>query len=666
MRLVRANWRFLVVVTAAVLATLAFHVVGDRMNMLSAALIGMLPVGLAAWMFGARVALAILLAEAIGNLDLMISSTDGDAVTADEILLGLALCVVGLAAGAAFADKRRLTRSLLTEPVTGLANREALVLAMQRHMNAGDQRMTLAMVHVPELTEISETFGHEIGDEVLRTIGQRIRRTAGSNGLAVKGVRDLFGIVWPDQALGDTDVANAMIACASGVFDVNGTSFELTAHAAIGRWAITGGTSPDDVIRATRTALDRAGQTGRAWLAAERATDVGRSRLEVVSELRYGIAHDQLRLHYQPILELPSRKLRGFEALVRWEHPTRGLVPPAEFIPLAEQSGLIVPLTEWVLHEVMRQMYRWDLAGIRPQISVNVGAKVLSTPARLPELVERLINSYGVEATRLVIEVTESDIMTDANRSVAVLRALKKLGVRIEMDDFGTGYSSLAYLRQLPLDGVKIDRSFVRTLLTDVNTAAIVRAAIELSHALGLEAVAEGVEDEAVLSRLQADGCDSAQGYLFAKPMPAAAVPAWIDSTGTATARLDNDPMPVATAAEKGLVLLVDDDPRLRVSTHRMLSAGGFQVLSVGSASEALQVYAGHRDEITLVLTDMHLTDWRGHELAARLRDVRPDLRVVFMSGDATELPNAGVAPFLQKPFSKHELLNGIGQALVA
>jgi EAL domain-containing protein (putative c-di-GMP-specific phosphodiesterase class I)/CheY-like chemotaxis protein/GGDEF domain-containing protein len=665
MKWVRANWRLLVVASLVSLGMVAFRAVGAQMNILIASLIGALPVALAARLYGPRVAATTLLVEVLLNVDLMVAA-DRDTVSGAEIAVGIALCVLGIAAGSAFADKQHVSRWLLTEPVTGLANREGLVLEMERLMKRGDERLTLAMVHVPELTEISETFGHEVGIEVLRTITQRIRGIAGSRGLAVKGVRDLFAVVWAEQPMGDTDLATAMITSASGVFDVQGTQLELSAHAAVGRWAMTGGTTPDDIIRATRTALDRAGQTGRAWLAAERATDAGRSRLEIVSELRYGIAHDQLRLHYQPILELPSRSLRGFEALVRWEHPTRGLVPPAEFIPLAEQSGLIVPLTEWVLHEVMRQMYRWDLAGIRPQISVNVGAKVLATPARLPDLVERLLNSYGVEPARLVIEVTESDVMTDANRSVAVLRALKKLGVRIEMDDFGTGYSSLSYLRQLPLDGVKIDRSFVRTLLTDMNTAAIVRAAIELSHALGLEAVAEGVEDEAVLSRLQAKGCDSAQGYLFAKPMPAVAVPAWIASTGTATARVENDPMPVATEAEKGLVLLVDDDPRLRVSTHRMLSAGGFQVLSVGSASEALQVYAGHREEISVVLTDMHLTDWRGHELAKRLREWRPELRVVFMSGDATELRNAGTAPFLQKPFSKHELLSGIGQALIA
>jgi diguanylate cyclase (GGDEF)-like protein len=665
MKWVYENWRLATVVLTALAATAAFHLVGERMNLLSASLFGALPVALAARLFGWRVALATLFIEFLGNLDLMITSTEGDVVSREEIVLGLTLCVIGLGAGAALADKQRVNQSLLIEPVTGLANREALVREMARLMKTGDHRVTLAMVHVPDLTEISETFGYEVGVELLRIITARIRDVAGSNGLAVKGVRDLFAIVWAAQPLEDDQVARAMIAAASGTFELRGVTLQVSAHASVGRWSVTGGTEPDDIIRSTQRALDKAKQNGREWHSAERATEQGRSRLEIVSELRVAIAGGQLRLHYQPIFELPSRKLRGFEALVRWDHPIRGLVAPSEFIPLAEQSGLIVQLTEWVLNEVMRQMHRWDAIGLRPQIAVNVGAKALATTARLPEVVDHLLGSYGVDPARIVIEVTESDVMTDPTRSIAVLNALKSLGLRIEVDDFGTGYSSLSYLRQLPLDGVKIDRSFMRTLLTDANTSAIVRAAIDLSHALGLEAVAEGVEDEASLERLIATGCDSAQGFFFARPMPADTVPAWLAITGGAVVETESELMPALVDNKKATVLLVDDEPRLRLSTHRMLSAGGFQVISAATASEALQIYSAQMDNVDLVLTDMHLTDWRGHELAARMREIRPDLRVVFMSGDTSELRNAGPDQFLAKPFSKRDLLQGIGQALV-
>ena len=633
------------------------------MSLLVASLIGAVPVVLAARLFGVRVAFITLMAEVVLNFDEMV---DSSVATPEGILQGIALCVLGLAAGAAFADRQRVTRSLLTEPVTGLPNREGLVREMGKMMKTGDKRMTLGLVLVPELTEISETFGNRVGVEVISTIAKRIADVAGADGVAVKGVRDLFGVAWPSQSLEDADIARLMLECASGEFEVQGSVIHLHANAAVGRWSITGGTEPDDVIRATQRALDRARQTNRPWLPAERSGEQGPTRLEVLTDLRSAIPNDQLRLHYQPIFELPSRKLRGFEALVRWQHPSRGLVPPGDFIPLAEQSGLIVQLTEWVLHEVMRQMTKWDAINLRPQISVNVGAKVLAPSAKLPELIERLLGSYGTDPGRIVIEVTESDVMGDPTRSIAVLSALKSLGVLMEVDDFGTGYSSLAYLRQLPLDGVKIDRSFVRTLLTDANTAAIVRAAIDLAHALGLEAIAEGVEDEEALARLMATGCDAAQGFLFARPMPAEAVPAWLAITGRTVSASDSEPMPLAAQKKTGTILLVDDEPRLRLSTHRMLTSGGFQVISAATASEALQIYAAQGEHINLVLTDMHLTDWRGHELAARLREVKPDLRIVFMSGDSRESKNAGSDPFIVKPFSKRELLEEISQFFAA
>jgi EAL domain-containing protein (putative c-di-GMP-specific phosphodiesterase class I)/CheY-like chemotaxis protein/GGDEF domain-containing protein len=527
-------------------------------------------------------------------------------------------------------------------------------------MKRGATGLTVVMIHVPDLTEITDSFGYDVSVEVNRAIAGRLRGVA-PTALAAKGVLDQFAVLWSSQPRDDAEIAKELIGCASGVFDVRGVMLDLSAHAAVGRWSVVGGNEPDDLLRATQRALDGAKQSGRAWAAAERLSTDGRSRFEVVSELRSGIAAGELRLHYQPIVELPGRKLRGFEALVRWEHPKRGLVSPGEFIPLAEQSGLIVQLTEWVLQDVMRQMREWDAINLRPQVSVNVGAKAISS---LPDVIERLVASIGADPSRLVIEVTESDIMSDPARSTAVLHALKSLGVRTELDDFGTGYSSLAYLRQLPLDGVKIDRSFVRNLLSDANTAAIVRAAIDLSHALGLEAIAEGVETELHLDRLAGSGCDAAQGYLFARPMPSEAVPAWLTITGGSVSETGPEPMPLSLQRKGEIVLLVDDEPKMRLSTHRMLSVGGFQVLAASSASEALQIYAAQGHEIKVVLTDMHLTDWRGHELAARLREGAPQLRVVFMSGDARELSNAGNDQFLVKPFSKRELLESIRKAL--
>jgi CheY-like chemotaxis protein len=246
-----------------------------------------------------------------------------------------------------------------------------------------------------------------------------------------------------------------------------------------------------------------------------------------------------------------------------------------------------------------------------------------------------------------------------------VLRALKNMGVRLEVDDFGTGYSSLSYLRQLPLDAVKIDRSFVSNL-ADTNTTAIVRAAIDLSHALGLEAVAEGVEDEATLARLAQKGCDAAQGFFIARPMPAHEVPSWAAAAFGETRAEQVVAMPATIVSGRGTILLIDDEHRFRLSAHRMLTADGYRVIAAATASEALQLFAENRSEIDLVLTDMHLTDWAGDELAARLREGHPDLRIMFMSGDERERAKVVGDLFLAKPFSRSQLVTGVQQALAA
>jgi EAL domain-containing protein (putative c-di-GMP-specific phosphodiesterase class I)/CheY-like chemotaxis protein len=391
------------------------------------------------------------------------------------------------------------------------------------------------------------------------------------------------------------------------------------------------------------------------------------SRLETFDGLRAAIANGELRLHYQPIVELPSTAVRSVEALVRWQHPERGLLAPGEFIPVAEQSGLIVPLTQWVLTEALRQSRVWSDEGRSIRIAVNVGAKALAKSVGLPELLGSLLRASGVDPALLALEVTESEVMADAEHAIACLRELKALGVRIEVDDFGTGYSSLAYLQKLPLDAVKIDRSFIMPLFDDAGTSAIVRAAIELSHALGLETIAEGVEDQAVVEMLSAMGCDSAQGYVFARPMPADKLGFWLAAhTKAEVAVSPTPPTLVPTGLPGGTVLVVDDEHPFRLSAHRILTAQGYKVLHAATASEALRLCAAHHGEIDLVLTDLHLTDWQGHKLAAHLRSMYPGLRVMFMSGDPAGSQLVTGNAFLAKPFSRQQLVNGVNTALAS
>ncbi len=661
-------WRAAALVAVFCGTVAVFHLSPPN-SPLSTSIIGAIPITLAAWFFGWRVAVATMVLEAIVNAGLIGRGpvAVSNEALAIKIIEGLVMSLVGIVVGTAQTARHRLTIALSTDTVTGLANRQSFLHHVEGLLKRGTPGLTMAMIDLTDFSDVNETFGYEIGDEILRTVAARVQRIAGADGFAAKGVTDRFAVAWPVQTWGDDAIARELLNIVATGFVVGGGSLQVRAHVGIARWDVTGGEHAGDLVRVTTAALERAHREGQDWLAAlPVAKTEGRSRLETLSALEVGIKNGELFLEYQPIVNLPDMSLRGFEALARWRHPTRGVIPPFEFIPLAEQSGLIVPLTEWVLRESLRQTTTWSAQGLRTPISVNIGAKCLAPSAGLPATVERLLHEYHVDPALLVIEVTETDAMGDPTRSIAILRSLKALGLRIEMDDFGTGYSSLSHLRQLPLDGVKIDRSFIRTLLADTNTSAIVRAAIELTHALGLEAVAEGVEDEAVLKRIGSIGCDSAQGFHIARPMSAEAVPAWV-LTQRAPAAAICEAMPANTDdRSRGTVLVVDDEPRIRLTTHRMLTANGYRVIDAATASEALQMLTTHLEEIDVLLTDMYLSDWRGTELAARLRQRKPGLRVIFMSGDPQVDMIIGTDRFLAKPFSKQQLLSGLMSAMAA
>jgi len=251
------------------------------------------------------------------------------------------------------------------------------------------------------------------------------------------------------------------------------------------------------------------------------------SKLGLTGELRGAIEGDQLCLHYQPKVDLRTGQLDSVEALVRWQHPARGFLPPDQFIPLAEQTGLITPLTHWVLTTAVRQCRAWQNAGRPIRVAVNLSARLLHDE-RLVETITATLAVHGVQATWLEVEITESAVMADPGRALDTLERLHQMGVRLAIDDFGTGYSSLAYLKRLPVDEVKIDKSFVRDMPTNGDDATIARSIIDLGHNLGLLVVAEGVEDQATWDQLGAMGCDQVQGYYLSRPISAADLTAWV------------------------------------------------------------------------------------------------------------------------------------------
>jgi diguanylate cyclase (GGDEF)-like protein len=642
----------------------------------------------AAWMFGMRAAVITAAFAVVANMQMYVAVGENipNAFVTGLAIAGIALAVAWIV-DRLHEDKERIKRLTMFDALTHLPNRDVFHGKLRALLATG-RPAHLALVDVVGFREINESFGHEVGDEVIVELGRRLR-TMCENTLVARFGNDQFGVL--DVATGPDDVfAARMLAVFKSPFIVTGSLLSIEGRVGIAR-SPENGDSQAALMSAAESATRSARRLAGGWAVAspKRSQDTG-ARLRMLGDLRQALERRELRLHYQPLIDVMSGTVVGFEALMRWQRDGT-MVPPAEFIPLAEQAGLIVPLTDWVVDEAMRQGAEWARVGHAVRISVNVGAKAISANAHLENLIAKASTQYGVPASQLTVEVTETDVMTDPAQSSRTLAGIKKLGVRVSVDDFGTGYSSLSYLNELPLDEVKIDRSFISRLLTDPQTSSIVRAAIDLSHALGLDAVAEGVEDLATLERLTLLGCDHAQGYFIARPMPADAVLPWLQRHAAVPSKVQapqlavlaettpapallarptpqpGAPAPAASipAAHPATVLVIDDEHALRVATHRILSGRGFNVLHAATASEALRICAEHRAAIDLVVTDIYLTDWRGHELAARLRETQPTAKFLFVSGDPGASELVKDRPFLAKPFSKQQLIDSVGSALL-
>ena len=451
-------------------------------------------------------------------------------------LLGAGALLLVLVATALLVLRSRLLardRALLRDPLTGLANRSALRREAARVIagvdTAANHRAALLMLDLDGFKTINDTLGHPAGDELLGQVARALRSVVDPTDLVARLGGDEFAITLARVA--DADDAVAAVSRILGAlrraeYQVKG--IELSVDASIGVAMIPAhGTDVDRLLQHADVAMYEAkrGRTGVAvYDPGSDPHDV--TRLGLLVELRRAIAADELVLHFQPQLDLGTRRMQGVEALVRWQHPTRGLLPPSEFIAVAENTGLMKPLTEWVLRHAFEQAAAWRAAGMSVPIAVNISPRSL-LDRDLPVTVLRYLAEASLPAHLLELEVTETAIMTDPNRAADVLRNLAALGLRVSIDDFGVGYTSLAYLKTLPVHALKIDQCFVAGMLHSEADLAIAETIINLGHKLGLEVLAEGIEDRLVLNRLTRLGCDSGQGYFIARPMPAGELAAW-------------------------------------------------------------------------------------------------------------------------------------------
>jgi len=537
-------------------------------------------------------------------------------------------------------------------------------------LNGTEPAANVALVRVHGYDDVNETFGYKFGDEILRELGRRLRAAVHATDYVASFESGTFGVLSTSAAVSWKSLAASALVVFDEPLTVDAQDLKLEGRVGVAHYP-DHGANEATLLRRARGALHEAERATTRWAWATSGTsDIeNRSRLETLTALRAALTNGELQLHYQPIVSAAGHDLHELEALVRWKRDGR-LVPPAEFIPLAERSGLINPLTDWVVNDALRQIREWRDEGRRLRVAVNVSARSLDPASRLVERIGELLTRHEVDADQLTVEVTESAVMSDPEQSIRVLNGLKALGVHIALDDFGTGYSSLSYLYQLPLDALKIDRSFVQRVIRDANTATIVRAAIDLSHALGFDVVAEGVESAEIVDRLTVMGCDLIQGFHIAKPMSVADTRLWLDGAAAKIVTPVNAPpsevAPIPLVRRQGTVLVVDDEHPLRVAAHRILSAEGYNVINAATASEALRLCSEYDGHLDLVLTDVFLTDWRGQELAEHLRRQYPDLKIMLMSGDpgASALVEGQI--LLRKPFTKRQLVDSVRDALTA
>ncbi|SFM28068.1 EAL domain-containing protein [Rugamonas rubra] len=520
------------------------------------------------------------------------------------------------------------------DPLTGLPNRsqfrrllgEALELARSRAAP-----LDVLMLDLDHFKQINDPLGHACGDELLCQLALRLAACRGERATLGRLGGDEFGLILAGG--GDGDDASDAVALAARVrqalrapFALAGREVNLSVSIGVASFPADADDA-DTMLRYADTALSRAKEGGRdaCCFFTSGMNERAQHRLELETGLRRAIELRQFELHYQPKASVGDGRVGGAEALLRWNRPGHGMVAPAGFIPLLEETGLIVPLGAWIIFTACHQIAAWDRQGLGAvRVAVNVASRQFAS-GELEAVVANALADSGIDPDLLELELTEGSLMSDAEAAIATMRRLKAGGVRISIDDFGTGYSSLAYLKRFPIDTLKIDIAFIREVTSDAGDAAIVLAIIGMAHSLGLSVVAEGVETAAQLGFLARHHCDYIQGYYFSKPLPAAQF-----------AELLHDqrrmPLPDGMSAPPAPTLLVvDDDADILLSLQRLLRGDGYRVLTAGSAADGFALLAQH--PVHLILCDQRMPDMSGNDFLDKAKDMYPDTFRIVLSG---------------------------------
>ncbi len=553
------------------------------------------------------------------------------------------------------------------DELTGLPNRNLLFDRTDQaiaYAHRYNRMAAMLVADIDHLKLVNDSLGHAAGDAALKQIAQQLRSCGRDNDTVARLGGDEFVLLLTDidSASDAAIVAERVLGIVTAPFAALGAELRFTATIGISLYP-KDGNDCDALLRNAGAALHRAKETSRGsfqFFTTAMNTEA-RRRVTLEAQLRRALERDELRLHYQPQVDLRTGRINGAEALLRWNQPELGPIAPAEFIPVAEDAGLIVPVGQWVMFETCRQIAAWRTRGLPPlTIAVNLSARQFSHHD-IEHDVRRTLELHGIEPAQLELELTESAVMNDPDLMLQRLTQLKALGVTLAIDDFGTGYSSLAHLQRFPFDKLKIDRSFVTDVTSDPHNAAIAQTIIAMAHSLKMRAIAEGVETEGQLHFLRRHRCDEIQGFYFGRAVP----PDDFERMVLGDKRLpdydDNGAKP------RRRLLIVDDEPEVTRALTRMLHDEDYEVLTANDPLEAFELLA--REPVQVVLCDQRMPVMSGTELLSRIKGIYPDTVRIILSGHldlqaATDAINRDhIYKLLAKPWDQQELLETLRAA---
>ena len=560
--------------------------------------------------------------------------------------------------------QERLKHLAHYDGLTGLPNRSLFYQTLAQAVELAQEkswRIVVLFIALDRFKSINDTLGAALGDELLRQFSNRLvecvrlRDTVGRLG------NDEFALILTmsrnqQEAVA---VANQVREALRAPFDLRGHAATLTASIGIAMYP-DDATDPETLIKYANTAMGGAKQAGRdgyRFFTAGMNVQV-LARLDLELALRHALEHEQFILYYQPKVDLRTGRISGVEALLRWRRPGYGLVAPAEFVPVLEDTGLIVRVGAWVIQAACRQIAEWRDSEVGPvHVAVNVSSRQFAE-GDLEGEVTRALAQYGVAPELLELELTETALMSNAERTIVVLGKLKKIGVKVAIDDFGTGYSSLAYLQRFPIDKLKIDIAFVRNITSNPNDAAIALAIISMAHSLKLSVVAEGVESRPQLEYLRRNRCDEIQGFYFSRALPALELGQMI----AAGAGLPPGHDPAAQPAQT--LLIVDDDVNVLSSLHRLFRPEGYQILTASTPAEGFEMLALHR--VHVIVCDQRMPSMSGTEFLSKVKELYPETIRIILSGYTgleavlDSINRGAIYRFYTKPWDDTQLRDNI------